>query len=523
MSDAVRSYRSGSVSAPVGGGFQPRRGFQFTRLVVLVLAALCVYAYWISRDTHRIEEFISADAAFQIVAQDIVENRLRLQSSSVWEALPEQFTEHSLPRLIQTSVNLPEWVQRNLVGRFVFVSGADAAEFSDAVYVTRLSRVGSLLERTLRWTSGNASDPAGGLKIRHLSENGLYYTTRGRIALLSESRRALIHALTLDSSEVVTSDEWDDSILQTGDEDFRGTIRVEGTSEWAGYFSAVGFALRLEPDKGLLKLSMPCTDAFYSAFGESLRSAGAQNLIEPNSGPLRMSVNLNGDIAGLWHTMSLFVDTPDEHVARWEGWVGESNPTSTESYLAQMLTSSGPGIAMTWQGYELDAIVPRFSYSLVANSNGETFAQAKEQLGSRANTAIDLRFDDEYQWIEAVGIGGPESTAVMFTSTDGRYVLASTSKERAVPQWTPQSSVNIMNEKANLFVQVAPGEVVEQYARFGNALVEDGLLEGYTPTTFNEHLKTLRDRASGIQTITLLGRHVNGIVEADIVLDSAPE
>lgn len=364
MSDTVRSYRSESANAPTPSGSLLGGGLRITRFLLVVLLLTGGYAFWISRDTRLVEEFVSANTTFRMVAQNVVENRSRIEQTSVWATLPEQWTSHSLPQLIGTSVNLPEWVQRNLVGRYVFMSGTDFNGFSDTVYITKLSRVGSVLERALRWSVGNDSDPAGGLNIRHLPEYDLFYAIRGRVAMLSSSRRALIETLTLNESERVASEDWDDSIWLLGNEDIRGTVQLEGESFWSDNFSAVGFALRFDQDQGLLKLSMQCTDKFYEEFGASLRNASVPALLRPIEGSFQMSANVGGKSEGMWKNLELLAQNNDQFDALWGEWMTESEPESLASYLAQSLQQAGPGFALTWHGFDMNAIIPAPQFSM---------------------------------------------------------------------------------------------------------------------------------------------------------------
>ena len=524
MSEAVRSYRAVGATQQAGSSFVFRGGIRLTRYLLIVLLFWGVYFFWISRDTRRVEEFVQGDTTFRMVAQNLVENRSRLQQSTVWDALPQQWRSHPLPQLLQVPVGFPEWVQRNLVGQYVFISGRDAGEFTDAVYITKLSRVGSVLERMLRFSSGNEGDDAGGLKIRQLKEYDLYYAIRGRIALASPSRRALIHSLTLTDSELAAAEDWDESIWQLGDEDLRGTLLLGDDSGWGGYFSGMGFALRLEPDRGFVKLSLPCTESFYDAFGNGVRNTSARDLLAPMDGPIQLSANLNGTAARLWDTLGTLTGADENFSTLWEGRTPESKPESLESYLAQSLGDAGPGISITWHGFEMNTIVPSTLFSMSAEVRNDSIAEEIERLSGsdtdRGLDAVSARFDDEQEWIEAVGIGGPARTAVLMPSDDRRHVFVSSSKVLAESLWAGEARVNYMTEKANVYLRVSPGEVVEWYVEYGTVLAADGLLEGYGVEEFAEYAEDLRAKTAGIKLVEMTARYDNGVVEADIMLES---
>ena len=522
MSETVRSYRSKSRTVTKDSVSLLNGGIRLTRYALLIVLALGVYAYWISRDTRRMEEFVSTDATFRIVAHNLVENRARVQDTTVWSALPESWRNHPLPQLLRTQVGLPEWVQRNLIGQYVLISGTDFMGFSDTIYITKLSRVGSILERMLRFSSESQPDAAGGLSIRHLTRSNLYYATRGRVALLSASRRALIHALTLDDLERVDAEEWDDSIWLQGNEDLRGTVSLEGLTEWGQYFPTAGFALRFEHNTGILKLSLSCADPFYEDFGESLRGGGAPKLPSPVAGPIQLSTNLGGDAAGLWSSLGIVLNAKEEFGVRWTDWTSDTDPKSQASYLAQLLANSGPGVALTWHGMEMDAIIPSHRFSLIAEHVNTDIASELSDLVENPPVeimnAVYKRVNADHPWIEVVDVGGAARTAIVKPSRDGKRVFVSTSVDLAEQYETDAPRRTYMDVAANVFLRVVPQEIVEHYIAFGEALVLDGLLEGYDAEAFIDRAAELRDTVHGIETITATMVHEDETVNVDIVL-----
>lgn len=77
-----------------------------------------------------------------------------------------------------------------------------------------------------------------------------------------------------------------------------------------------------------------------------------------------------------------------------------------------------------------------------------------------------------------------------------------------------------MTEKANVYLRVSPGEVVEWYVEYGTVLAADGLLEGYRVEEFGAYAEDLRAKTAGIKLVEMTARYDNGVVEADIVLES---
>ncbi len=77
-----------------------------------------------------------------------------------------------------------------------------------------------------------------------------------------------------------------------------------------------------------------------------------------------------------------------------------------------------------------------------------------------------------------------------------------------------------MTEKANLYLRISPGDVVERYVEYGTVLAADGLLEGYGVEEFAEYAEELRTKTAGIKLVEMTARYDDGVVEADIVLES---
>jgi hypothetical protein len=521
MSDTVRSYKPGPSFTPERKFSLIRGGFRLTRYLFLLALFLGVYIYWTTRDTRDIEEFIQSDTTYQLVAQRLIENRARFQDTAAWFALSDQWKSHPFPELLKTPVNLPEWAQRNLIGQFVFISGKDARTFSDAVYITKLSPVGSVLERMLRWTNGNESDPAGGLNMRRIESYDLFYAIRGRIALLSTSRRALVHTLTLSKEERISPELWNDSILQLGGEELKGTLQLEPDTQLGQYVSAVGFALQLKTDEGFLKLILPCTDSFYEEFGPNIQNADTPALLSPLDGPIQLSTNLNTDVEHLWNIGSRFAGVPNDD--SWQNWLAQTEPKSSSAFLAQTLETAGPALALTWHGYDMSEITPAPQLTIITESNTTPDAGLPDvESIQTALKPVQIQFNQDKNWFEAIAIGGPARTTVVKQADSGRHLLVSTSRPLAEELWTNDTPANYLEQPANLFVLITPQEALARYEEFGNALAKDGLLKGYTAEEFRSHIQELYEKTARIHQLQVSAHHHNGTVEADIVLNPSP-
>ena len=162
MSDVQRVYR-GPVRGRLSSTRRGRRrgGFPFKRLAFLLLLLLAGAAYWISRDTHPLHSLIPSQQKYSVVLRDILKNRAELAESAVWDTLPPESGSGKITQALRGELGLPEWMARNIIVDDCYISGNDLRDFSDVLCVTKMTRIGTLVEQ-LHWvTSRIRRDTAG--------------------------------------------------------------------------------------------------------------------------------------------------------------------------------------------------------------------------------------------------------------------------------------------------------------------------------------------------------------------------
>ena len=85
MSETPRIYSTG------GNGFsfaRKQRSQRNRRIVLAAVGVVFVWAFWISRDTHSIAEFVEADRRLELVVPRANVARHRFVESRVWEGIP---------------------------------------------------------------------------------------------------------------------------------------------------------------------------------------------------------------------------------------------------------------------------------------------------------------------------------------------------------------------------------------------------------------------------------------------------
>jgi len=173
----------------------------------------------------------------------------------------------------------------------------------------------------------------------------------------------------------------------------------------------------------------------------------------------------------------------------------------------------------------MDTIVPTTDYSMVAefadDSVGKEITRLSRGNQERGLDVVGLGVDEEAGWIEAVDIGGPARTAVLMPSEGGGHVFVSTSKIFAERLWVGGATARYMPERANVYFRISPGEAVERYVEYGTELAAEGLLAGYSAEEFAVRAEELSGIVAGIDVVRIVARHRNGIVEADIEIESS--
>lgn len=510
MSEVVRSMSRSERYSTVPAQSRQDGRFRFTRWLLLFFVALGVYAYWISRDTHDIRQFVGTDPGAIIVTRSVLENRAEVFNSASWSMLSEEARAHPLPTVFATEFGAPDWVLRNLFGQYVLTTTPMGSDYTDAVYMSKMSPFGVLIERAMRQSSGIQKDRAGGLYLQYLTNHELYYAVRGRLVIASLSRRALIHALTLGSDEQIPEDAWDDSILNAGGEDVRGTIRLSEDSRWGSYFAGIGFALRVDSDEAVLKLKLPCTDTFYSELVPTLDGKGPVSLLSPEPGPIRFSADIG---ASHNDTFALIADVLDVSEDVEEPWLIGLLSDTPVNPISELLDNSGTNVSRTWHGYAVDDIEPAHVTSTLLLNNGDAvssaIASAPESLSGEFKEE-SYRRDPEFGWLEVLRVGGPSLTRVIALDGTGRHILTSSSRTQAEANgWGTDRSVSTRSNSETLYVAIDPGAVITEYETWVAAM-EAGF--AFTPDEAMSHAKNAarwRAQMRGVNQIELTAEHLN--------------
>ncbi len=166
------------------------------QIFLLVIILLVGWWLWLSRDLYPVEKFIPTSPNFQVFSPQLMQNHNILAQSALWALVEPSSSAYEVKKLLSDQQKIPLWVFKHLIYDFFYLSANDLETFEDYLLIVRLSRIGCMLEKIFSWSSIVESDWAGGLNLKYLPQQKVYYARKGRILLLSPSRETLIQSIT---------------------------------------------------------------------------------------------------------------------------------------------------------------------------------------------------------------------------------------------------------------------------------------------------------------------------------------
>jgi hypothetical protein len=490
MSETVRTY-SRRKGGP-GFGFNSRRsrGLGIGKLVLVVILMAIVGAWWTTRDTRPVYSFVDRTAAFQCTAPRFQDARFRVSNSPLWAALPADHALSRTPEMLTDRFGLPEWLYRNLVPSALHVWGHDADNLSDAVVVSRMSRIGTLAERFHRVFLGGDIDWAGGLRLRTHERTQWVFAVRGRVLIAARSREALVRALTLSEERQWTRDDLELAVA-AGAEDIRGIFRGGPDVYWR----QARFAARLDANEGLAHVEVRLNDEGRKRWAPALGGGEPSRMAVPLDAPVAIAVNTGVEAASLWQMFG--EDAEDSVFSRdtWRGWRG-GNQGRALAWLCKLAEHAGPYAELTWHGFDLDARQPvplvRGRVGMAPQTGEQLFAELGETFYDPDTwEALPYRIEPHAivpwpHWVDSplrLMRGGD----VVAFETDSPHMVGSSD---GGGEW---------QESAHALFRFSPGDYAALTGDAGQALADYGLLRDRTPEEY------ARERDDRIRRLARIG------------------
>lgn len=518
MSETVRSY---SNTGRTGFDAPPSRGGWIRRIALAALAAGLVWMFWTTRDTYPIERLVPRDQTFHLQAEHLLSSRMKAASSPLWSLglLPDRYK--TIPGWLGNDFGLPDWVLNNLVSDVCYVSGKDFNGFTDLLVVTRMSRIGCLIERYHRFVDVIEDEFAGGLRLRRMANTNTYYAVRGRTLIFSPSREALIASLSQRETESVESLE--DAVSATGG-DVQGRIVLPEADPLGQYFERADFVLTFSPNS----VNFACRGLVRPAWRDSLdaltRGAGRGGLATPSDGAIVLAGDFGAPIPDVYRlvdeisagglsayvqAMPLLKQVPPGDSVLWS------------SFAEAMLKDMGASFALRWTGFDVDGAVPLPLLELVLNADNagiQALLSATPVLepGREAEAGVPYR-DSETEIVHCpIGWGGIVEPALEPTPNGVRVALHP-AHLRAIPR--DAGTARAQGESGQLFMRVRPAEALELFREGARPYARAGFLHGQTEESFLEAMDAARDGIQQVAEARLTANYDDGALSIEVVID----
>ena len=198
---------------------QPKYGLYF--LFILFIAGIVAFEMWSTSDRYPMEHFVPTDQDYLFFINDIHTAGTQVASSQVWNALPESMHLGWVPTRINADFPIPDWVRNNFIDEKCCIAGNDFQEFSDEIFITKTTWIGSLIDDLYWLLPMIHKDNESEISIRKWPKGNRFFAVRGRVLIASPSREALVKLLisSRDSQDTVKN-----ILDHSGTENFKGTI-----------------------------------------------------------------------------------------------------------------------------------------------------------------------------------------------------------------------------------------------------------------------------------------------------------
>ncbi len=522
MSDAVRSYAGKKRVSQPSRGRRRGIGFPFKSLFLLLLVAIVAFGFWATRDTHSVRQLLPANQKYWAVLPDVLNSRSVGAESRVWQALPESLGGEQIAQALGAELGVPDWVLKNLVLGDCHVSGNDLRAFGDALILTKMSRIGALLERFCRFTGRIEHDPAGGLHLRSIPEAGLYYAVRGRVLGLSRSREALIMAVTLRDEDAIAPDAFASMLEEAGAEFVRGRVAFAEDDPLGDVLQYVRFSARLDETQAHVTCKSMLRPEWEARFQGLLEGASPQALPTPPDGMIGVSLNLGRSVKDAWLALGEATEwewCSKEQWAQWEESPEGEVPT-VASILTALLGPLGPGLRMSWHGTDMNEVLPLPELVGTFDTEYQSAETVLAALPSPTAEALPWesypRYDSEAQRVHVPMMFGP--SLELTAGAAGGGLLVSSSRTVGDRLLDAGKGAVTLERPGNLFVRVDPGACVDAAADAGRLVVALDCLKGYTPESFEEDAANWLQRARRIEEAAFLVAVESGELTGELSL-----
>ncbi len=510
MTDAVRSY--GGRKNLGARGVRRRRGRLRWGILAILFAAF-LGGCWLTRDTYPSARLLPADQQYLVRVTDLAGQWREPDALPFGGMLPAGADFVAGPERVIEQLGLPQWNLNNLIGRHAYFTGNDLKTLRDALFVTKMTRTGVLIERFRRLGPNVTHDAAGGLDLHKAQQAGLYYAVRGRVLVASASRDALIKSLTTPDDACVGEEALARAFPESGAGDALGKVQFAEGFPLDGALSSVRFALRMDGQEARLKCRATLHPRWAERLNGLLAGATPQELLEPLPGVLRVSANTGKHVREVWTCLGAAFVSELFSEKQWSAWESGEEVGLSQS-LTRLVGKLGPGLRLSWCGVDLNEMAPVPEIVCTVDASGVDLDTAFETLAGGTGDGAVV-YDAEKRVLHMPTVGGPsvEPTAVRC----GAGLLLSSSRQVAERTLADGPAARALPEPGNLYVQVDVEGCLEKVVAAGRLLAENHLLRGHTPESFERQAEAWQERTAKMKDVSALFSHEQGEIVAEFV------
>lgn len=502
-----------------------RQRRRLVRNVILVLIAVLGTAfYWNTRDNRPMARLVPKDPAYQLCATDLLLNRKEIAASRVWELAPADSPAPKVRAALAGDFGLPEWILNNLAYGIGLVSGGDLRDYDDAIFVTRISRIGCGLEWLRGFANGIDDDDAGGLALRHVKDADTYYAIRGRVLVASRSRDALVHALTLREDEALSDADLVAAQAAADGRNLLAIIRPAEGDPLGAQFERVELTFALTRDAVQLD-SRAVPRAQFAPELAAIFGPAKGSLPQPAEGLVEIAVDLGRPFTEVWPALSLaFPGNPALQAVRGALEQVATGAGERAPMLEKVVASLGSGVSFSWTGVDLHEMLPAPQVLLQIDApqaaGYEVLAKAglpREMI--LAEDKVGPYYDEAAKLAIYPAFGGPSMhPSVGFRN---KKILISSSATLARDFYAGKVPLADDGAQGHAIVRVRVAPAVGTALDVGQELADSGLIKGYDADSFRAFASGWRGRAALIGDLTGLLAYSGDTLQFRVTLSMA--
>lgn len=492
-----------------------RRATSIGRGALLVLVVVVVLGWWLSRDTWRLGDLTPAGGAVQICVTDLPAKLDAARASGVWRLLPESHPARSVLERGMDGLPVPRWLANNLGAGPSYWILARVDDPSTLLVTTRMTRVGALALKAAAWFPVFQRDYAGGLKLLHLQEAGLFLAVRGRVLLVSPSRRVLVDALTLTPDRAAGDAALESWRARAEGADLYGVLDAAALERLNLPLVSMAGSIRFETGRVSARVTVVLSPAWRERLHPVLSRLASGPLKEPPEGCAAVSLNLGMTPMELLRAVR---DLSPEAAMVPEWLIAETPDMPTDPgeaffrrFARMLLSGTGTSFRLAWLGMDVNEMIPLPVVAGLAEEGGDTLAAlAAEAVNVKQPESEDPPM---IEWTPRVAedgalyirlLAGPTLSLCAVLAGERGIAFGGSLTAARVLAGREKSAPAASAGNGVLLVRIDPAACVDALGAAGNELASFGWLRNMSPDAVNSMFSVWREQVGQVREVRLM-------------------